>query len=213
MKQKFQIQVDTEHYFKNYDSMTRFISYYFQTNSIIQLKNVKTVLEIGLGNRTVNLYLKNFGFDITSCDFDKTLNPDFVGDVRNLPFKDDKFNAVLCCEVLEHIPLKDLPKALSELSRVSNKYVVVSIPYYCAYFEFFTKFSLGYFTKVFNFALSIPYFFLKPKFTGEHYWGLGIKGISKKHFRNISKKSGLKVMNEFRETLNHHHYFFIMKKV
>jgi len=63
-----------------------------------------------------------------------------------------------------------------------------------------------------NFVLQIPYFFLKPKFSGEHYWGLGIKGISKKVFRNHANKANLNVIKEFSEQFNPHHYFFIMKK-
>lgn len=205
-------QVEKEHYYKNYDSINRFISYYYQTDSIMRLKGVQSVLEIGIGNKTVNNYLKQQGLKVTSCDFDSSLNPDHVADVRKLPFKKNEFDCSLCCEVLEHIPLEDLQKALNEISRCSKKYVVISIPYYAAYFEIWTKFSLGYFTRLINFAISIPYFFLKPKFTGEHYWGLGIKGISKGEFRKKAKLAGLSIIKEYREKLNPHHYYFIMKK-
>lgn len=209
---KYDIQVEKEHYYKGYDNVYRFINYFYQTNSVKKLKNVKTVLEIGVGNKTVSTYLKNQGYNITTCDFDKSLKPDIVSDIRDLKIKNNSYDAVMCCEVLEHIPLKDLDKALDELSRVSNKYVIVSIPYYCAYIEKCIRLSLGYFYKTFNLKLSIPYFFLKPKFSGEHYWGLGIKGISKKIFRKKAKKSGLKIIEEFSEFLNPQHYFFIMKK-
>ena len=54
------------------------------------------------------------------------------GSVENLPFKDNSFDLVLCSEVLEHIP--DWKKALSELQRVSRKYIVLTIPLEKAFF-------------------------------------------------------------------------------
>lgn len=214
LKMGFKTQVDKNHYAgRNYDSLNRFVSYFSQISCVRDLKNLNTLLEVGVGNKTVSDYLKKQGYLVTTCDFDESLNPDKVGDVRSLPFENNQFDAVLCSEVLEHLPLKDLPQALSELKRVSKKYVVVSLPYYCAYLEHHFKISLGYFTKDFNFVIAVPYFFLKPKFSGEHYFGLGIRGISKRIFRNITKGMGLKIVKEFREFLNPHHYFFVMEKI
>ncbi len=42
-----------------------------------------------------------------------------VGDILNLPFKDNEFDAALCVAVLHHIPSKELrKKAMSEMARV-----------------------------------------------------------------------------------------------
>ena len=119
MKQsKFKTQVNKEHYFNpNYDYVNKFISYFYQIDSISNLKDIKSVLEVGIGNKTVSNYLKTNGFKVTTCDFDKSLKPDKVADVRNLPFNKNQFDVVLCSEVLEHIPLKDVHKALSELAQ------------------------------------------------------------------------------------------------
>ncbi len=43
-----------------------------------------------------------------------------------MPYKDKEFDLVLCTEVLEH--LEDPKRALKELIRVSNKYLVLSVP-------------------------------------------------------------------------------------
>lgn len=51
------------------------------------------------------------------------------GDVTNLKFEDDYFNLVFCAEVLEHIPTNTLKIACNELSRVSNEYILVGVPY------------------------------------------------------------------------------------
>lgn len=50
-----------------------------------------------------------------------------VADVRHLPFPDDSFDLVLCLEVLEHLP--DSLLGLRELLRVSQDYVLVSVPH------------------------------------------------------------------------------------
>lgn len=51
-----------------------------------------------------------------------------IADVTNLPFKDESFDAVICSEVLEHIP--ENRTAISELVRVlkTGKNMVVSVP-------------------------------------------------------------------------------------
>ncbi|PKN94478.1 MAG: hypothetical protein CVU44_05170 [Chloroflexi bacterium HGW-Chloroflexi-6] len=41
-------------------------------------------------------------------------------------YKDSSFEIVICCEVLEH--LSDPIKGLEELCRISNKYIIVSVP-------------------------------------------------------------------------------------
>ncbi len=49
------------------------------------------------------------------------------GVITNIPFPADSFDLVFCTDVLEHIPEKDVSKAISELVRVSKKYVFASI--------------------------------------------------------------------------------------
>lgn len=48
------------------------------------------------------------------------------GDIYDLPYKKDSFDVVICTEVLEH--LENPKKAISEVLRVSKRYVVFSVP-------------------------------------------------------------------------------------
>src|SRR5258708_8914820 len=48
------------------------------------------------------------------------------GSIYTLPYKDNTYNLVLATEVLEH--LETPKKALSELIRVSNRYILLSVP-------------------------------------------------------------------------------------
>ena len=80
------------------------------------------MLEIGVGNRTVSNYLKENGVDITTFDFDKELKPDIVGDVRDMKgIKENSFDVIMACEVLEHIPFDDVEYALKELHLFARK--------------------------------------------------------------------------------------------
>jgi hypothetical protein len=51
------------------------------------------------------------------------------GDVAKLAFKDREFDLVLCAEVLEHLPDEVLRAAVSELQRVTNRYLIIGVPF------------------------------------------------------------------------------------
>lgn len=48
------------------------------------------------------------------------------GDIYELPYAENSFDLVICTEVLEH--LENPRKALRELIRVSNKYILLTVP-------------------------------------------------------------------------------------
>jgi hypothetical protein len=52
-----------------------------------------------------------------------------VGDASNLSFRDDAFDAVLCAEVLEHIPPRLLDQVCREVARVTRCVAVIGVPY------------------------------------------------------------------------------------
>ena len=173
------------------------------------------MLEIGVGNRTVSNYLKENGVDITTFDFDKELKPDIVGDVRDMKgIKDNSFDVVMACEVLEHIPFDDVEYALKELKRVSSKYVIVSLPQYGWSFNinlvipFLDRLTKKRFL---NIGFFIPRFYSNVKFDGQHYWEIGCKDYSLKRVRELFSKY-FNVEDEFEVELNRFHRFFVLKK-
>ncbi len=207
-------QVDKTHYTNNYDSISRWISYYYQINLTQKLRPQKA-LEIGIGNRTVTNYLQQNGTRIETCDFDKTLNPDHVADIRDLPFEDNSYDLIMACQILEHLPWEDVDKALSELSRVTSKNVIISIPYSAVNFEAALKFPFvdKLIKKPFlNLFFRIPHFFMGIKFNGEHYWEMGRKGYSARKIRKALKQH-FKIKKEVRPVLNPYHYFFVLEKL
>ncbi|MFC2162857.1 class I SAM-dependent methyltransferase [Candidatus Altiarchaeota archaeon] len=204
--------VSRSHYFEGYDDVLRFISYYYQIDLVRSL-GPGSVLEVGVGNKTVANYLLQNGFDVTTCDVDGGLRPDFVGDVRDLPFDDGTYDTVLCSQVLEHLPWEEVDKALAELQRVARKHVVVSIPYSSLRFQFLFRFP--YINKIFNrqyFNLfyRIPYL-IKGRFSPDHPWEMGRKGYPGRKIRSLLEKY-FKIIREVTPVLTHHHLFFVLEK-
>ena len=120
------VQVPTTHYMDGYDTLERFQSYWHQLQQATALGG--RVVEIGIGNGTVSAILRLRGLEVVTVDLDSNLRPDVVADIRDLPFETGSFDGALACEVLEHLPWDDLPKALGELRRVARKWTVVSVP-------------------------------------------------------------------------------------
>lgn len=114
--------------------------YFFQKRIVLLLKNkqITTVADIGCGEGFGLKLLKDnkIGKQFTGLDISKSslkmaqkINPGFKyvqGNIYHLPFPDNKFDLVVCSEVLEH--LKQPERALKELNRISRHYVLVTVP-------------------------------------------------------------------------------------
>ena len=176
--------------------------------------DTNTILEIGKGNGFLSDYLKKLSYSVTTCDFDKNLQPDVVADIRNLPFPENSFEAVTAFEVLEHIPFEDFPKALAEIAKVSKKYAIISLPYRSTGWEFVFKFPgiRTLFKKSFlSFFLRLPLRFGGIKISGQHYWEIDAFNWPLRKIRK-ELKNRFKIIREIRPVLDHFHYFFILEK-
>lgn len=192
--------------FKKYDSKARWISYWHQIDEVLKL-NPKNVLEIGVGNKTVASYLENSGLDVVTLDINEQLKPDVVGSVLKMPFENNSFDVILCAEVLEHLPFDEFEKGLSELKRVTRKYVVLSLPHFGHSITFSFKIP---FLKEKKIAIRMP-FPIKHYFNGEHYWEIGKKGYPLSKIESIIQKY-FQIRKDFIPFENQYHHFFILEK-
>lgn len=204
-------QVTPSHYIgKKYDSKERFACYWHQINEVLKTKP-KSVLEIGVGNRFVSDYLKKQGIKVTTADIDKRLKPDVVCSVTDLSkkFKENSFDTILCCEVLEHIPFSQFEKCLKEMSKITKRNVIISLPY--DYFiSLFIHLRLP-FLKDLKLNLRIPNYHKVHIFSGEHYWEVDKLGYSIKKIKSIVEEQ-FKINNFFYSKDNPYHLFFALNK-
>ena len=201
------IQVNKNHYeFKKYVNKERFMSYYYQLKLIYDL-NPKSILEVGIGNSLLKKQLSD-KVNYKTLDIAKDLHPDIFGSVENLPLEDNSFDLVCAFQVLEHLPFKKFEKCLKEISRVSKKNVLISLPYCHIASKFELKVPL---IPIIRLSLAVPRFYEKIEFKGEHYWEIGAKGYPLKKIKTVLSKyfTIKKIINPYE---NKYHIFFVLGK-
>jgi len=139
----------------------------YRFQKIIDLipEDAKTILDIGCGPGVFlhllkkNRNIKELGIEISDNKIAYANNVLQVkvqkGDAAELPFPDKAFDVVTALEVLEHLPCGTYERALTEMARVANTTIIISVPYnetrffmtcpYCG-----TKFNPSYHLRSFN---------------------------------------------------------------
>ncbi|MCO7223974.1 bifunctional 2-polyprenyl-6-hydroxyphenol methylase/3-demethylubiquinol 3-O-methyltransferase UbiG [Pleionea sp. CnH1-48] len=114
-------------------------NFYQHIDELIKIAAPLSCLEVGCGEgistQKIHRSLKSESF-FEACELEPRLvesaqrrNPSIQvkqDSVYNLHYEDNQFDLVVCLEVLEH--LDDFSKALEELSRVSARWVLTSVP-------------------------------------------------------------------------------------
>lgn len=94
--------------------------------------NPKNCLDVGCGNGSLVYFLRLFGIDAYGVDLSKhavelagqKVKPYLrIGDVTDIPYKDNQFDLVLTFDVLEHVERDKIKKAIEETVRVSRRYI------------------------------------------------------------------------------------------
>lgn len=98
--------------------------------------DVKSLVDIGCGNGIFINYLQEnsklqriAGTDRSETALKMVNAEKKSADITQLPFADNEFDCSTCLEVIEHLPRETYKKALSEISRVSLKYIIITVPY------------------------------------------------------------------------------------
>jgi SAM-dependent methyltransferase len=94
---------------------------------------VERVLDVGCANGFITRQLRAtklvVGMDPSFQALVNFKGPSIVGGGENIPFADATFDAVVCTEVLEHLPPDVLTRVVSELRRVAGRSLVIGVPY------------------------------------------------------------------------------------
>jgi SAM-dependent methyltransferase len=203
-------QVSRSHYhFLSYNHPRRFASY-FQQIALITGAGAQSVLEVGPGDGFIKRNLPDRSLPVTTIDFDESLGPDVVADVRCLPFPDRRFDAVCAFQVLEHLPWEDVGKAIREMKRCAAMAVLLSLPDAGSYVQVQTRLP---FVGTRRWMIELDRFWRrKHRFDGQHYWEVGTAGHSKELVRQRLECGSWAVVEATRLFANPYHRFYTLKR-
>lgn len=188
-----------------------FKSYYYQVKEVLKL-NPTSVLVIGQGDNIVPNILRSFvkkQIRVDTFDVIEDMNPTYVGDVRQIDeIVKDKYDVVLCCEVLEHLPFNEFVSCLQKISKVQRKGLVLSLP----------VFGLSGYIKIwgpkwfrFTIIIAIRYFFGKKVNCDQHYWEINDgNGVKLKDVVNAIEQD-YAIKSRYRVKDQPYHMFFVLK--
>lgn len=206
-------QVEKEHYnFLSYLNKARWNSYYHQIEEVLK-SNSKSILIIGKGDGIVPNILGKQVEEVKIFDIAEDLQPDYLGNILELSnIIDRKFDSILCCQVLEHLPFDKFEHCIFELSKVTNNQIVISLPQQNILFNI--GFKIPKIPKI-DISIYIPKFYKNFVFEKdgkrEHYWELNVRNYPVNKIREILKKYFI-LKSEYTIKENLYHRFFILEK-
>ncbi|MFZ0388874.1 MAG: methyltransferase domain-containing protein [Calditrichia bacterium] len=207
-----------DHYFnRQYLRRERLQAYVDQIELLKQYSQPQhNILEVGKGGGYLYDFVSKYlGQSIKTIDVLPELNPDYCCDISSPDFRiEETFDVGVCFEVLEHIPWKDLPEAIKNLSGIVRNYLIISVPDT----NFFLQAKLNLlwlkYTPL-NLIISLPRFFNnRNTFGNGHEWEIGIKQDGKRisadlFIDEIIGRPNLVAHQRGREMASHH--FFVLK--
>ncbi len=94
---------------------------------------VRTILDVGCGDGALTNRLAEdwevTGVDMSAAALEHVVTNAVQASATDLPFPDGSFDLVLSTEMLEHLALEDYRRAIAEMSRVTRRYLLLSVPY------------------------------------------------------------------------------------
>ena len=185
-----------------------FGSYWHQVNEAL-VEGVNSVLVIGQGDNIVPFILKSQGLAVDTFDIVKDMNPTYVGSVLDIgEIVKRKYDCILCCEVLEHLPLDKLEKIVSQFNDIATQKIIISLPIFglAGYIKIWAPKYIN-----FTFVIRVPYYKLGHKvMCKEHYWELNSKYVKRKDVDEIFERN-FKVLNAYRVKDTPYHMFYILE--
>ena len=192
---------------EKYFSIPQLCSFAHQLNFIYSMRP-QSVIEIGIGNGFVATYLRRAGLPVVTADINPALEPDICAPLCNVQEHiDSPLDLVVCCEVLEHMPLNELDANLDYLRDLGDRLFLTLPNSYRSWGGAGLAFLPKLGVRLFDFNFDIP---LRRSIAGgPHYWEVGYnRSCSRAAIVNRLKKLYPKVRSG-RFALNPYHVWFI----
>ncbi len=200
---------------KRYISISR-LHAYLEQFKLIDDSGTKKILEVGKGPGIFESIAKSAGYEYISVDHDIYTRPNIVSDVTGLPLKDNSFDYVYCCQVLEHLTFDKFSKSLSELYRIAKTKIIISLPDNRKFFRIgFHVSKLHIIKKVFSIPRTGKDITIDTH--GSHYWEVGDNRfkncVSEKEIINLLYKSlNIEKIHHYRFFERPYQHFFVLRK-
>lgn len=198
-----------KYYNFEYEPFPRWCSYWYQIHETLSLAP-KNVIEIGIGNSVVSKYIKDKGVSVTTLDIDKSLEPDIVASVDDIPLKDNSYEVVLAAEILEHLCFENFSKSMHEIHRITKRYAIISLPHHGSSIVGVFKIPL---IRWLRFSFKLPNFLSKENKNEDHRWEIGRKGYSISRVKRIMSETGFSIVRDYIIPEYPYHHFFVLKKI
>jgi len=130
MKQFLKYHLYGAYHWKWYKNPEKYKRYKDHVDRVVDWIKEKNVLDVGCGDGLITHLLKAKGIDneAEAIKVGKRRGVDDIelGDIYNIQYKDDEFDAVFMGDVLEHLEFPE--KALKEVRRVLKKHLYIAVP-------------------------------------------------------------------------------------
>ena len=188
-----------------YYSRKRIIHQWTQVH-LLGITDSRNALEIGPALGLVTSLLVNSGYEVTTLDrapraFAYPEVPHLQTDICELrPDEIAGYDAILCCETLEHIEWQRVGGILVTFHKSGAKYLIVSVPYMA--FQLFIEFYAN--STVLRQYFSMKKLLWRKDFqtepAGGHQWEIGYRGYPLKVWEKRLRDSGWSIVKrEFTE--------------
>ena len=189
----------SKHEWNAYYSRKRIVHQWTQVH-LLNTVNCQKVLEVGPGLGLVTSLLVNSGCEVHTLDqapraFDYPAVPHLQKDVCNVHGDEIAgYDAILCCETLEHIEWGRVGSVLTTFRESGAKYLIVSVPY------------MGFqvFVELYENSSTLRHYFSMKKLLwrkdfqaelpGGHQWEIGYRGYPLKFWEKRLNESGWSIV-------------------
>lgn len=172
----------------------------------VMLNDIRELLYVGVGNGFVPAYLRSQGVEVSTVDINPDLKPDYICDVTELAegLNGKRFEAVMACEVFEHLPFSSFGVCLRQLSVVAER-VLITLPVYRRFaFRFSGALRFGRRERAVGVSLSLPKKILPPG----HMWEIGSDAENSLQRVRSMMHDVFDSVSDYRMNLNPYHHVF-----